>query len=285
MQTFYIDIYFLINFTVDALAMYFAAYLTKIPTSTIRILISALLGAATAVICYFLYDFPAASLVVAFVGLILICITGARRISVRRRLKLGFAFVLFLALVGGVAHLLWKLIGGIFNAGTTIDNIGVNRKLLVLSIVVLISIGVFRMFISLFSSNGTERSVRIIIRFIDKSVSTEALVDSGNLAIDPMDMRPVLLIKKDVARCIFPENVINLSDPDSLDRNVRRRIRLVPISRGGETHVLTGVRPDGVSVIDNGAECAIAVTVAIDKEGGDYGGYSALMPSAALEDI
>ena len=141
------------------------------------------------------------------------------------------------------------------------------------------------MFISLFSSNATERSVRIKISFLGKSVLTDAFVDSGNLAIDPMDMNPVLIIKNNVARCIFPENIVNLSDPDLIDREARRRIRLIPISRLGATHVLTGLRTDGVCVIKDGKEKPVFVTVAIDKEGGDFGGYSALMPASAIEDI
>ena len=130
-----------------------------------------------------------------------------------------------------------------------------------------------------------KRVVRIKIRFLDRTVSTEALVDSGNLAIDPMDMRPVLIIKKEVARCIFPENVVELSDPDEIDPIVRKRIRLIPTSRLGHTHLLTGVRADEVAVINESGGEAVSVTVAIDKDEGDFGGYSALMPLSALDGI
>ena len=80
--------------------------------------------------------------------------------------------------------------------------------------------GVFKMIVSFFSNLECEGSVKCEIRFFDKSVQTEAFVDSGNLAIDPMDMRPVLFIKKEVAQKLFPESVIELKDPDSLDKAV-----------------------------------------------------------------
>ena len=138
------------------------------------------------------------------------------------------------------------------------------------------------MIISFFSNIESEGSVEIEINFLNKRHRLEAFVDSGNLAIDPMDMRPVLLIKKDAAKKILPEGIIELYNPDVLDRDVRRRIRLIPITRGESTHVLTGVRADNVKIIRNEIEEEILVTIAIDKEGGTYGGFLALMPSAAI---
>ena len=121
------------------------------------------------------------------------------------------------------------------------------------------------------------------ICFLGQAVRTEALVDSGNLAIDPMDMRPVMLLKRRLAEEFLPQGVLHLSDPDLLDRDIRRRIRLIPVSRGGVTHVLVGVRADKVSVISDEGEQEVSVTLAIDREEGSFGGFDALMPSAALD--
>ena len=141
------------------------------------------------------------------------------------------------------------------------------------------------MIVSFFSNIQSEGSVEVEINFKENKIKLEAFIDSGNLAIDPMDMSPILLIKKDIAKTFLPENIIELSDIDSLDRDVKRRIRLIPISTGGVTKVLTGVKVDGVSVIKDESRHDINVTIAIDKEGGSYGGYSGLMPSAALSNV
>ena len=139
------------------------------------------------------------------------------------------------------------------------------------------------MLISFFSNNESEGSVDLEISFREKMTKVSAFVDSGNLAIDPMDMSPVVLLKKDMAKDILPENIINLCDVDSLDRETKKRIRLIPVTRGGHTHVLVGIKADSVKLVrgDNSEE--LFVTVAIDKEGGSFGGYKALMPSAALD--
>ena len=55
------------------------------------------------------------------------------------------------------------------------------------------------------------------------------------------------------------------------------------MSRGGATHVLVGVKTDGVRVIKGETKEEVRVTLAVDKEGGTFGGFGALMPSAALD--
>ena len=47
--------------------------------------------------------------------------------------------------------------------------------------------------------------------------------------------------------------------------------------------MLIGVKADAVKVISKDGSEELRVTLAIDKEGGDFGGYKALMPSAALD--
>ncbi len=285
MKTFYIDVYFLINFTVDVLALYFSALFSKVPTSARRLCIAAFFGAAVATGVVFLSDEPFLKLAFSALSLILICVVATKRISMKRKLKFLVSFLMFSALVGGGAYFVFGIFDSLLSDSLSgLSGGTVNRKLLLFSVIVLLSIGVFKMFVSAFSSNQTERYIETEISFLGKSIKLEAFVDSGNLAVDPMDMRPVLILKRQCARELFSDDIIELSDPDMLPREVRRRIRLLPISRGGHTHVLVGIRVDSVYVVGKRKE-EIFVTVAIDKEGGDFGGYYALMPSAAISDV
>ena len=283
-KTLYIDVYFLINFTVDLLSLYFAARFSKIPTTIKRLIIASLFGALSAVGIVFLPENTLLKFVAAAVGLLLIGFIAPKKITLRRKIKYIFAFLIFEALVGGGVTFIWGLldryISDFFNG---FEGGAVNRKMLFLSLIVLLSIGVFKMLVSLFTNVETEESVDLEIRFLNKTAIVSAFVDSGNLAVDPMDMTPVLLIKKEIAEGILPVNIDQICDIDSLDRQIKKRIRLIPISRGGETHVLVGVKVDSVKLIKGDFAEEIAVTLAIDKEGGTFGGYKALMPSAALE--
>ena len=55
MRVLYIDVYFLINFTVDLLALYFASLLLHFPVFRWRLTVSALIGACSAAISLLLY--------------------------------------------------------------------------------------------------------------------------------------------------------------------------------------------------------------------------------------
>ncbi|MBQ8303012.1 MAG: sigma-E processing peptidase SpoIIGA [Clostridia bacterium] len=286
MRTLYMDVYFLINFTVDILSLYFASLFAKIPTSSKRIIVSGIIGALCAVIAIFLPELPIVKLIASVLGLFIMVLIVAKSVSYKRKIKFSFALVIFEALIGGVVTFVWNIfdtyLAELFKGA---EGGAVNRKMLFLSLIVLLSIGVFKMLVSFFSNIESEGCVDLEISFLGNSAVVSAFVDSGNLAIDPMDMSPVVLIKKEVAKSILPENIIDLCEIDNLDRRTKKRIRLIPISRGGATHVLVGIKMDAVKLICKEKNEEIKVTVAIDKEGGTFGGYKALMPSAALENV
>ena len=284
LRTLYIDVYFLINLTVDIISLYFATILSKTPTTTRRLIIASVMGALSAVGVIFLPEIPLLKLIFGGLGLIFMGMITPKGVSFRRKIKFTMAFLVFEALVGGGVSLIWNLfdkyLSHFFNSA---DGGALNRKMLFLSLIVLLCIGVFKMLVSFFSNIESEGSVDVEISFLDSKTTVSAFIDSGNVAKDPMDMSPVLLIKKDLAKMILPENIIELSNIDGLERAVKKRIRLIPISRGGETHVLVGVKADTVRIKRGDGFEELRVTIAIDKEGGSFGGYMALMPSAALD--
>ncbi len=285
-MTLYVDVYFLINFTVDILSLYFSAIFSKVPTSSRRLIISAIFGALSAVGIVFLPEIALLKLISSGISLVIIGYIATKSVKIKRKIKFIFAFLIFEALFGGLVSFLWGLLdGSLAPLFAGIEGGAVNSKMLFFSIIVLLSIGVFKMILSFFSNIQSESSVQIEISFLDKRTTLEAFVDSGNLAVDPMDMAPIMFIKKDTATKILPESIINLTDPDKIDKNARKRIRLIPVSRGGSTHVLTGVKPDSVRVVSESKSEEISVTLAIDKEGGTFGGFEVLMPAAALDNV
>ena len=286
MRTLYIDVYFLINFTVDLLSLYFAAIFSKIPTSIARLILSSASGALLSCFVIFLNDNTFFKIVGSGFVLLIMSLLGTKRINAIRRLRFTVSFLIFSALVGAGVYYLWGVLDKyLYDSLSSVSGQSVNRKMLIFSVIVLLSIGVFKMIVAMFSSNVSERSVLLEIVFMEKKIAVEAFVDTGNLAIDPMDMRPVLFLKKEFARTLLPESVTELSDPDLIDPHIRRRIRLIPISRGEQTHILVGIRPDKVTIIKDGKNEEILVTIAIDKEGGSFGGFNALIPASTLNDV
>ena len=192
--------------------------------------------------------------------------------------------MIFLSLVGGIVSFVWNLLEDAFS-DYLIEGDVVNRKMLFFALIVLLSIGVFKMLITVMNTAKIDTMIEVEMYFLGNGCSAEALIDTGNLALDPLVMKPVLIIKKELARRFIPVDIIDLSDIDSLDSKVKKRIRLIPITKEGATHVYLGFVPDNVKVRSNGREYSIDVTVAIDKEGGDFGGFLALMPYSAVSNV
>ncbi len=285
MQTLYVDVYFLINFTVDFIALYFATGLAKVPTSTVRLLIGSVIGAFFSVAYVLSPEIPIVKLVISCLGLLITVSSSIKRVSLVRKIKTVFSFLIFGALLGAAVYYIYGLMDKyLYSYLDGSRGSAENPKIIMFSLIVLLSIGVFKMLVSFFRNIESEGSGELEISVFGKTVRAEAFFDSGNLAIDPMDMRPILFIKEELAKRLLPKEVIELTDPDKLDRDIKKRIRLIPISRGTSTRVLTGIRADSVKLLRNNQAEELYVTLAIDNEGGNYGGFSALLPSSAIND-
>ena len=280
MKTLYIDIYFLLNFIIDLVSLHFAALFAGIKSSNKRLLLSALIcgfSACLIVICRYTF----LDIVLTVASLVVSIIICSPKTSPKRRISFAISFLIFLSLVGSMVSFMWNLLKEIFS-DYVIENDVVNRKMLFFALITLLTIGVFKMLISLMGTSKIKTKVCFEIKFLNSTCRSEALIDTGNLVMDPLGMKPVLIIKKELAKSFLPDRIIELTDLDDLEKGVKKRIRLIPISKNGATHVYVGLVPDEVVIYNNDKKQYVDVTVAIDKEGGDFGGFLALMPFSAI---
>ena len=277
--TLYIDVYFLVNFTVDYLALYFAHRLIYLPIRAGRLIFASILGAVFAVADVFLpsgilYEIP-----LFIICIISIMAVSAPRMSIFFRIRLTLVFILTQLLLGGLVYFTYGLLDKyLLEIIGKVDSGAENRRALIFSVIILFAIGAMKLLIMILSGSKDEKSVTLKIKIGENYYSTEALVDTGNLVKDPMSMCPVVFLKRSFAGKVFPAAVLELERLDSLPYDYRRRVRLIPVTRNGETHVMTGVRADLIEIA-HGGECrAVDMTLAIDREEGSFGGYFALVP-------
>ena len=281
MKTIYIDVYFMINFTVDILAVFIAARITHVKINIKRLLLCGFLGALFAIIALFLKN-NAAHIGTAILFIILLCWITCKNVSLIRKIKFLLSFYIASFLIGGLVNYVYELmdryIGDKFTeaTGTT------NRKAIIFSLIILLIIGVLRLFVMMLSEAINEKSIRIRIDLGEKSLEVDALIDTGNLVRDPMNMNPVIFIKRSSAEKIIPSSIIDFDDIDSLGKDFKKRIRLIPVTRNSQTHVMMGVRVDRVIMIRNNFKEEINATIVIDKEDGTYGGFYALTPYISI---
>ena len=282
MNTVYIDIYFLINFTVDLLALHLATVFSKVYTKNLRLLAGAFVSALYACITLFIPMNIVTMVGASTVVLVLISYVLISGISALRRFKLIVAFLLFMTIIGGGVYFVFNWLGTYFPEymATTVQD----RKLLILSAVILLAIAVIRLLFLLFFHANSEKSVHLIIEFNDRSLECDALVDSGNLLKDPTDLTPVMLIKADAARKLFPNGIPTLDSCD-FGQSIERHLRLIPICKAGRRSITIGVRPERVLVLRKNKYIETKITFIIDEEKGRFAGCEALVPLCALENL
>lgn len=280
MVTFYIDIYFLINLTVDTLAIYFASLFSGLPLTKKRAVLGAALGSLIATATVLLPDFILLKLFGAVLGLIAVTLICAYTAGVRRKIRFMLAFLIFCALLGGAATYLFSLFEHLIS-----ESIGqfevknTNRKLLLVAVAILLSIGLFKIVVAFFSGGNASGVAEVKIVIIEKSFVLEGFIDSGNLAKDPIDGTPVILIKEEIAKGILPGDVESLGDPQSWDIDLRKRFRLIPINTAGGKRMLAGIKPDEVYLKCGKNFERVRAVLAIDREEGDFDGFGLLVPA------
>ncbi len=285
METIYIDVYFLINFTVDLLALYFASSFSKISTSAIRLLLAAAVGALYAVFGVLLIEKSEIMYLLAAFFLLLMVIITSNGVGFYRRVKYTVAVVIFNIIIGGLVYYGYCLLDNVFDGEDFLEIGGENKSLLVLSLIVLLSIGVLKLFISVFSNTSSEKKAHLAVVYNGVETRFEAFVDSGNLAVDPFDNTPVMFINRELSKKIFGMDEITQTSFFEGGYELKKRMRIIPVCFGGEKKILYGIKPDNIYAVAGEKTEKISLIIATDEKGDSYGGYSALIPLSVLEGV
>lgn len=238
MGNIYIDSLFLINLIADYVLLVAACRVSSLSPRRLRCLLSALFGAVFAVLSVvpgfrFLSTVPYRFAIAAAMGVIAF---GGEEGVLRR-------IAVFIAVSASFEGFITAL------GPATLD-----------LRVLLFSFPVFYIILSLISAYRakihTRRTVDVSIRFLGRSGSFRALVDSGNCLTDALSGGDVLIVRAAALRDIFRENaeILNIVDPvefiSALDNfpELRGRFRLVPYSALGGGGMLPVFRAEEVII-------------------------------------
>lgn len=279
MQTLYIDIYFFINFTVDLIGLHLASEFNKIKISFLRLVLFSLSISAVSVCEVFISHLPLSTPLVNLVSALFVFLLPKRGVGKVRRLRFLLVSYIFLMLIGGLVYAVYSYMKKNLPESVAVE--GVNRKILMLSIIVLIAVGAVKIFVSLMKDAKNEKCVRVTLFANERCVSVDSFVDTGNFLKDPIDGTPVMLLKKCVAKDLFPYGI-----PTDMDDSLMKKyggVRLVPVNQGGESKILLGFKPRRAIITTGENIRDINAVFVIDEEGGSYGGYNALVPPTVIE--
>ena len=162
-------------------------------------------------------------------------------------------------------------------------NTEINRTLLLFAMAILFVYGILRLFRSAFINKLSEKSAKIKIKLLDKTVCVDCLVDTGNLLVDPLDSTPVLLLKENIWGQLVSFDIRN---PRNANNSAYAKyLRIIPIKRGSSNEICYGLRPDYACYITKSGEEEIKLVFVLDKHEGSFGGYYGLLPATLLEGL
>ena len=281
MQTLYIDVYFLINFSVDVLALYFASRLVGHNLHIIRLLLSGTL--LSLVVCAYtlFWEEKIYGYFLLICAYLLAMKIFAANGGVWKWVALSLSFLLFSFMIGGVVFWTYSklnILARKLNIG--INNGAENKNVLIFSASLLVAIVVINILISFLQRKKSLHIAQLSFYLFGKKYELDALVDSGCFLIEPLSSTPVFLVKKgwieeEVVRRIMDNSGQN-------DWEYKKKVRLVPVQTLGKGGVLVSVLMDNV-IIQVDKKCIrMTLCMAFDEEGGTYGGYGALLPASVL---
>ena len=282
MQTLYIDVYFLVNFVVDTVSLFFGMRLGRGEERVGRCIIGGALAALVAVVCV-LVSMPAALFFLFFFGsLLAICAFVSIGCGKKVYFRLVFWFLLLESVIGGVVYALYIQLDSLLkNMDITTNNGAENRVFLYLSVAALFGVGAVRLLSLLFCSGRQIRTMELDCTILGMPMTVRCLYDTGNFLVDPVSAYPVVLVKARALKGVLCEDFL-CEQYDRLSEQYRRLLRLIPVHGVSGVRILTGLTVRDAVLTDRDLRCKRAIVVAVDKEEGDFGGYDGLLPGAVL---
>jgi len=257
----YIDLLWLQNFVMNSLLLFTTSKCARSKTGVLRLLLSAAIGAFYAVAAILLDTSMLQSFFVRLLISIVMLIVAFEWLDIKKFLKLTVLFYGVTFLFAGTGFGLYYLLEteSILSGDITTGD----YPLYLLVIASFVAIAIFRFIWSVtrIKASDCESLYKIEVCFDGSTISMEALLDTGNMLIDPLSRYPVIVVEYEgIKEALLPE--IKLLFEQSLDNNFEAitrimaasswigRFRIIPFSAlEKKDGMLIGFKPDRVRVL------------------------------------
>lgn len=293
-QIIYGDILFIVNFSMDFLALFITAKIMHMKLNIGAPVLAAAIGSFYAVASIFYSGNAIISLFlhigVSFLMCYIVFGTGGLLFFIRSSLL--FWAVSFS--LGGTMTALFNLVNR--QRSHVFMNGNITEVYSEISITWIVLFAVLSGFISiisgrLFRQKNAERMVNVTAEFEGKKIILECICDSGNFLREPASARPVIitcynnlypLLPQELRYAFKRKNTTALSE---INIKYIKHIRIIPISTVGHSGILLGFLPDRITVDGIDREACIAIDNndnPVNVKNG-YNGYAAVVPSVLVK--
>ncbi len=276
----YGDLLFMINFSMDFLCFYFSCLLTHRKLPNLRAIIASSIGGIYSVAVLFIKaKQPIAFLVDIFVLFVMCTIVySVGGINLKTIVKMTAIYFLVSSLLGGVMTALYSFLN---RFDSIFDNMSIENDLQIW-IFLLLAIGGSALTIyggKIFRSGSSKRTVELEIEHLGKIARLSALVDSGNLAVEPISGKSVVIIRLETLENILDSEVYSAlakGDICQLPLSIASKIRLIPTRAISGEALLPAVRFESVRIKNSKITKEIDVYIAFVR-GKKFGDCDAII--------
>lgn len=293
-QTVYLDLLFLINFSMDFLCFYLSSKILSVPMSTGRAVAASVIGGVYADAALFL---PFGNLICLACDLCACAVMCAAAYAKRGGWRdVPFYTIVYFAVsmaLGGAMTAIFNLLN---NAGVadmlSPEGSGDGISAWLFALIAAISAVITLLGGRFFKRRSSIRTAQIEVSYEGVTKKLDAFVDSGNLLRDPISGKPCIVVNAASLSDVFPKELLKLSDSSRLkissladvSATNAKRVRLIPSRTAGSESILLGVSADAVRIITQDRPNAYDVDamIVISSFGKAAEGKDALLPAELL---
>ena len=243
----------------NSIILYATAIILKIKPKFIRIIIASGLGSIYAIIAYITNISIYKSILPKIILAIMMIYIGFNPQNIKNMGKQLLIFYLTSFVFGGVALYLIYVIkpqealikNGMFVGEYVLKVIFLGA--IIAFIVIKISIKVIKTKI-----NTKDMFCKIKINFNNQTIETTAMIDTGNLAKEPITNTPVVIVESSLLENSIPKSILNNVDNilagklDNIPEEYISKLRFIPFSSlGKQNGMLLGIKADQIETQTN----------------------------------
>ena len=275
----YVDLLFLINFSMDFLCFYVASRILSVKLSPIRATLASVIGGVYSDIALFL---PVGRVL----GLVIdVTVCGIMCAVAFYKKKEGARLFLHILVYFAVSMALGGFMTAIFNLLNQVD-IPVEESntdgISVVSFAVLAGVSAIITLIGgrFFKAKNLQRKAELEILIDGKSKKINGIFDSGNLLREPISSKPCIVCDREALRDIVPFSIYMASKNGmkTIDGASYLGVRLVPIKTARGDGMLVALLADNIKIEVDGKVHSVDAYVALGELGEVSDGARALIP-------
>ena len=287
MQIIYPDVLFLINFSMDFIALYLGGAFVNAPKDKKLLALSSLVGGVFSVFIVILNTRGALGIALnVFLPVLLCYIAYGKDVRGERLLRLIVCFFVVSIALGGAITAFYNLLYDYFSY-KEYEVAGEGNNILVFMAISALCASLIYSFSRIFALSSREIKCKIIIHSGDKEKEFSAFVDSGNLLKDPFTGAPVIIMNFSAIKDLLPYDTYRAirswcEEGDVRDGVSITGLRFIPSKSLGGEKILVAYKPEKIEIVENkkngNTRYAVDAIVAFNNEKDKFDGLDAIVP-------